>query len=76
MAAILLTPPASEPLSLQDAKLFLRVVSPVNPLKTLEAVRVFDADGEAQAIAPADFALDTASMPGVIDVSRANSPPP
>jgi uncharacterized phiE125 gp8 family phage protein len=122
MPAILLTPPEAEPLSLADAKNFLRVehdaddeliaalvaaargevelatrrvlmtqtwrivlhrwpasrrvVSPVNPLRTLEAVRVFEADGEAEAIATADFVLDTASVPGLIDVSRANAAAP
>jgi uncharacterized phiE125 gp8 family phage protein len=51
-------------------------VSPVNPLRTLEAVRVFDADGEAETIATADFVLDTASVPGLIEFSRANVAPP
>src|SRR5690606_32253051 len=100
MPAVLLTPPAAEPLSLEDAKNFLRVehaaddeliaaliaaargevelatrcvlitqtwrivlhrwpasrriVSPVNPLRTLEAVRVFDGEGDAESIAIAD----------------------
>ena len=122
MPALLLTPPAADPLSLEDAKFFLRVdhdaddvligsliaaarreveiatrrvlvtqswrivlhrwpaarrvVSPLNPLGTLVAARVFDAEGEAQALDPGQFRLDTASVPGLIDFSGANVPAP
>ena len=122
MPAILLTPPASEPLSLADAKQFLRVehtadddliaaliasargavelatrrllvtqtwrivlhrwppsgriVAPVNPLRTLEEVRVLDEDGEPTALDPQGFVLDTASVPGVIAFMPANVPEP
>jgi len=122
MPAILLTPPAAEPLSLAAAKQFLRVghdaddeliaaliasaraeieiatrrvlitqtwrlvlhrwpaprriVSPVNPLRTVAAARVFDADGAPEAVATTDFLLDTASVPGVIDLSQASLPEP
>jgi uncharacterized phiE125 gp8 family phage protein len=117
LPAFLLTPPASEALSLADAKNFLRVeidtddeliaaliaaargevelasrrvlvtqtwrivlhrwpasrriVSPVNPRHTLEAVRVFDAEGEPEALDVAQFDLDTVSLPGLIDCARA-----
>src|SRR5690606_41674526 len=106
MPAILITPPAAEPLSLEDAKNFLRVehetddeliaaliaaargeielatrrvlltqtwrivlhrwpaprriVSPVNPLRTLAAVRVFDAEGGSIEASLAGAVLDTA----------------
>lgn len=122
MPAILLTPPAAEPLSLADAKAFLRVehdaddaligsliaaargeveiatrrvlmtqtwrivlhrwpaprriVSPVNPLQAVAAARVFDAAGEAQPVDAGDFLLDTASLPGVIELPRAGLPQP
>jgi uncharacterized phiE125 gp8 family phage protein len=118
MPAILLAPPASEPLSLAEAKSFLRVehdaddeliaallaaarhavelatrrvlvtqtwrivldrwpaagriVSPVNPLRTLEAARVLAGDGTDAALDVDAFALDTASLPGVIAFDRAN----
>ena len=118
MPAILLTPPAAEPLSLVEAKHWLRVehdaddalietliagarreieiaarrvlvtqtwrivlncwpragriVSPVNPLRTLEAVRVFDETGTPSAIDPEGFVLDTASLPGVMAFMPAN----
>lgn len=118
MPAILLTPPAEEPLSLADAKHWLRIehdaddelissliasarreielaarrvlitqtwrivlncwpragriVSPVNPLRSVEAVRVFDETGAPAAIDPEGFVLDTASLPGVISFMPAN----
>ena len=118
MPAILLTPPASEPLSLAEAKQFLRVehgdddeliaaltsaarnavelatrrvlvtqswrivldrwpasariVSPVNPLRTLDAARVLGEDGAPTALDPEDFTLDTASAPGVLAFARAD----
>lgn len=122
MPAILLTPPASEPVSLVDAKQFLRVehdaddaliqaliaaargavelaarrvlvtqtwrivlhrwppsgriAAPVNPLKTLEEVRLLDEDGAPTALDPQSFVLDTASAPGVIVFMPANVPEP
>ena len=122
MSAYLLTPPAAEPLSLADAKAFLRVehdadneliasliasaraevelatrrllmtqtwrivlhrwppsgriVSPASPLRTLEAARVFDAEGEAEALDTGAFLLDTSSVPGVIAFPRASLPSP
>ncbi|MCC6946941.1 MAG: phage head-tail connector protein [Bradyrhizobiaceae bacterium] len=118
MPAILLTPPAGEPLSLAEAKQFLRVehedndelvaalisaacnavelatrrvlvtqtwrivldrwpasgrvVSPVNPLRTLEAARVFAADGTPTILDLEGFTLNTASVPGVLAFERAN----
>jgi uncharacterized phiE125 gp8 family phage protein len=122
MPAFLLTPPAAEPLSLADARQFLRVehdaddeliaaliaaaraevelatrrllmmqtwrivlhrwppsgriVSPASPLRTLEAVRVFDAEGEAEALDTGAFLLDTSSVPGVIVFTRGSLPAP
>lgn len=118
MSSILLVPPASEPLSLADAKTYLRVehgdddeliaallsaarnavelatrralitqtwrivldrwpasgriVSPVNPLRTLAAARVLAADGAPAVLDTDDFTLDTASVPGVLAFERAN----
>jgi len=118
MPTILLTPSAGEPLSIAEAKQFLRVehdgddaliaaliaaarnvvevttrrvlvsqtwrvvldrwpasgriVSPVNPLRTLEAARVFAADGTPVALDVDAFTLNTASVPGVIAFGRAN----
>jgi uncharacterized phiE125 gp8 family phage protein len=122
MSALLLTPPAAEPLLLGDARAFLRVehdaddeliaslvaaargevelatrrvlvtqtwrivlhrwppsgriVSPASPLRTLEAVRVFDAEGAADELDPGAFLLDTSSVPGVIAFTRAGLPAP
>lgn len=118
MSAILISPPASEPISLAEAKQFLRIehdadddliaaliaaarsavelatrrvlilqtwrivldrwpasgrlASPVNPLRTLEAARVLGEDGTPSPVAPEDFTLDTASVPGAIAWERAN----
>lgn len=118
MPVILLTPPATEPLSLAEAKHYLRVeheedneliaaliaaarnaveaatrrvliaqtwrivldrwpasgriVSPVNPLRTLEAARVLAADGTPMELDVEGFTLDTTSVPGVIAFGRAN----
>jgi uncharacterized phiE125 gp8 family phage protein len=118
MSAILLTPPAAEPISLAESKHWLRVehdaddeligslvasarrevelatrrslvtqtwrivlncwpragriVSPVNPLRSVEAVRVFDESGTASALDPEGFVLNTASLPGVIAFMPAN----
>ena len=112
MPAILLTPPAQEPLSLAESKHYLRVahdaddaligalvasarreieiatrrvlvtqawrivlncwpragrvVSPVNPLRTVEAARVFDEGGAPVALDTEGFVIDTASLPGII----------
>jgi uncharacterized phiE125 gp8 family phage protein len=122
MSAILLTPPAAEPLSLGEVKEFLRVeheaddamiesliasargevelatrrvlvtqtwrivlhrwppsgriVSPASPLRTLEAARVFDSDGDAEALDTGAFLLDTSSVPGMIAFSRGVLPTP
>jgi uncharacterized phiE125 gp8 family phage protein len=122
MSAILLTPPAAEPLSLGEVKEFLRVehdaddeliasltasargevelatrrvlvtqtwrivlhrwppsgriVSPASPLRTLEAARVFDADGAADELDSGAFLLDTSSVPGVIAFARTSLPAP
>jgi len=112
MSSILLVPPAAEPLSLADAKAYLRVahadddglitaliasarthveaqtrralitqtwrhardawpadgriaVLPA-PLQSLAAARVYDADGNAQAIDLQAFVLDTVAAPGVV----------
>jgi len=53
-----------------------RITSPVNPLKALEAVRVYDEAGAADAVDTAVFTLDTASVPALIDCSRLNIPAP
>jgi uncharacterized phiE125 gp8 family phage protein len=127
MPAILLTPPAAEPIALADAKNFLRVEhdaddaliaaliaaargaverstrrllitqtwrivldrwpklerdrpcslnSPVNPLQSITAARIFAEDGSAEAIDTAVFALDKASAPARIDCSPFNIPSP
>jgi uncharacterized phiE125 gp8 family phage protein len=118
MPAILLTPPAAEPISLAESKHWLRVehdadddligsliagarreievatrralitqtwrivlncwpragriVSPVNPLQGVEAVRVFDESGAPSALDPEGFVLNTASLPGIIAFMPAN----
>lgn len=112
MAAILIEAPESEPLSLSEAKNYLRVgheaddaliqsmisaariqvesqtrralllqtwrivldrwppsgaiVSPVSPLREVLAARVRDETGDAQALDPDIFILNTASSPGLI----------
>lgn len=122
MAAILITPPAAEPITLADAKNYLRVehdaddelitslitgarreveiatrrvlmtqtwrlvlhrwpaprriVSPVNPLQSLAAVRVRDAEGGAMDANLAGSVLDAASVPGVIDLAHVSLPAP
>ena len=53
-----------------------RVVSPVNPLKALDAVRVLDETGAADDVDTAVFTLDKASVPALIDCSRLNIPAP
>jgi len=53
-----------------------RVLSPVNPLKALEAVRVFDETSVADPVDTAVFAVDNASVPAIIDCSRLNIPAP
>jgi uncharacterized phiE125 gp8 family phage protein len=117
MPATFISPPANEPISLAEAKNFLRVehdaddtliaaliaaarsavelatrrvliaqtwrvplhcwpasgriVSPVNPLRTLVAARVRVEDETFSALDPTAFTLDTASVPGVIAFDRA-----
>lgn len=122
MPAILIAPPAAEPLSLAEAKNYLRVEhdaddapigalvaaarrevelatrrvlvtqswrivlhrwpaprridSPVNPLRELLAVRVFDVDGGSIEANLAGALLDTASVPGVVDLTNVSLPAP
>lgn len=49
-----------------------RIVSPVNPLRSIEAVRVFDEGGAPVALDAQSFVPDTASLPGVIAFMPAN----
>jgi uncharacterized phiE125 gp8 family phage protein len=53
-----------------------RVASPVNPLRTLVAVRVFDAEGGSIEANLAGAVLDTASVPGAIDLTNVALPAP
>jgi uncharacterized phiE125 gp8 family phage protein len=122
MPSILLTPPAVEPLTLDEAKAYLRVATsdddaligtliagarghveaqthralitqswrigrdvwPVNgriavlpaPLRTLLAARIYDGDGNAQAIDPQSFVIDTISAPGLLSFAPWSVPQP
>jgi len=49
-----------------------RIVSPVNPLQGVEAVRVFDESGMPSALDLEGFVLNTASLPGVIALMPAD----
>lgn len=122
MSSILLTGPAVEPLTLDEAKAYLRIahdddddliaalitgarshieagtrralitqtwrlnrdawpaagriaVLPA-PLQEVAAARVYDLDGEAQAIDPEAFVADTISAPGMVSFAPWSLPPP
>ncbi len=53
-----------------------RVSSPVNPLRELLAVRVFDVEGGSIEANLAGAVLDSASMPGVVDLTNVALPAP
>ncbi len=118
MAAVLIEGPAVEPVSLAEAKNYLRVeheeddeligeliesarvqveqaarrvlvtqqwrivldrwpasgwiVSPVNPLVSLDAARVFPFEGAAVSLVAAEFTINTASAPAIIAFERGN----
>jgi uncharacterized phiE125 gp8 family phage protein len=50
--------------------------SPVNPLQSIDAARIFAEDGTSDALDTAVFTLDKASAPARIDCSRFNIPTP
>jgi uncharacterized phiE125 gp8 family phage protein len=118
MAAVLIEGPAAEPVSLADAKNFLRVehddddeligeliasarmqveqaarrvlitqqwrivldrwpasgwiVSPVNPVVSLDAARVFPFEGAAVSLIAAQFTINAAAAPAIIAFQRTN----
>lgn len=122
MPASLLAGPASEPLTLAEAKAYLRIdhdaedglvaslitaaratvealtrrvlvtqswritrdawpasgliPAPVNPLRTLEAATVIDAEGVAQTLPLSAFLLDTTRLPGLIRIDGGAVQPP